>query len=462
MKTWRTEYRNFIRNKILPLMGIKLGNDDEKSLKISNRVSGELVWQEDDHLYFSSQSKGLFGLEVKIKIPDETLKLSRSILSSFFRFSEYYLSGKRQHSYNSSATKEINYNIAVQNGIAGWIVGNNTEKLEKLFNLLEKWSVKTYEGKKVTLCFLIDPNAKSGFDELYGNWLDFMDDDFVAVLTDCIDSAIKLDSDCNFVEYLSITDNNLAKQKYSCFVPIRFANVIENFVKDKVVGVFLLNNGDIIIAKNQRIVLVKRNLKWLNFSYEAFNNVLISNLKKTISEKFKENIYASMLDVSFSHTGGIISVISGPENIVDLDGMDENNKIISFSDYLLDGGYSKLEDYFKNLNKNRGETNQITQEDIKRRILKRKVIDNLIKCKSFNKVNRKLRSELISLDGACILSLKGEIVSVGAIIKNDSGSSGGGRGAAARKLSMYGFSIKISTDGYVELYIKGNLIYSIK
>lgn len=65
--------------------------------------------------------------------------------------------------------------------------------------------------------------------------------------------------------------------------------------------------------------------------------------------------------------------------------------------------------------------------------------------------------------GATIVDNKGNIISFGAIITNEAGSSGGGRGSAAKRLSTYGgYSIKISTDGYIELYIQGNINYSIK
>ena len=52
--------------------------------------------------------------------------------------------------------------------------------------------------------------------------------------------------------------------------------------------------------------------------------------------------------------------------------------------------------------------------------------------------------------------------SVGSIIQNDKGSSGGGRSAAAKKLSKNGMAIKISTDGYIETFVNGTKIYSIK
>ena len=66
------------------------------------------------------------------------------------------------------------------------------------------------------------------------------------------------------------------------------------------------------------------------------------------------------------------------------------------------------------------------------------------------------------MDGATILDENGYVISFGAIIQNDSGSSGGGRGAAARKLSYYGLAIKISTDGYIEVYVNGEIKYRMK
>lgn len=66
------------------------------------------------------------------------------------------------------------------------------------------------------------------------------------------------------------------------------------------------------------------------------------------------------------------------------------------------------------------------------------------------------------MDGATILDKNGDVISFGAIIQNDSGSYGGGRGAAARKLSNYGLAIKISTDGYIEVYINGHVKYRMK
>ena len=96
---------------------------------------------------------------------------------------------------------------------------------------------------------------------------------------------------------------------------------------------------------------------------------------------------------------------------------------------------------------------------MKRQIIQKLIGDN----KYFGNINRKLRNELVGLDGATIIQKDGQIVAFGAIIQSEKGSSGGGRGAAAKTLSKYkGLSIKISTDGYIEVYSDYELKYFIK
>ncbi len=49
-----------------------------------------------------------------------------------------------------------------------------------------------------------------------------------------------------------------------------------------------------------------------------------------------------------------------------------------------------------------------------------------------------------------MIDYNGDIVAVGAIIKIEAGSKGGGRIAAARTLSNYGIAIEISSDSSIK------------
>lgn len=462
------EYRFFLQHYLLKLLGISKDNNIQEN---TDGYKGQLICQEGEYIFFSTNTETPFKIRYTRTLSEDDISVAKNIIRVFFKVAESKMDEgqkKTPNTYFSDVQKNDNYEFAIQRGLCNWIVGQNNDNVEGLIKILEKWSVQTYEGKKVTLGFVINPYATASFEnDHFGTFKDFLTDDFAAVFTDCIQSVIELDANCEFCKYLSTTENDIVEAyKLSKYLPVRFSSVIQKYVTGSCVGIFLLNNGDIILSKNQEIRFVKRNLSWLNMSYDAFKNAFGSYLfDSNIDDSLVESIYASTLDVSFSHAGGIIAIaddisfLTKPEK----DGF----PILHKCDYVLENiSYSALEDYFKKQNKDYEDSNNrhliVSEREIHKRILKRKALDKLINGKTFCQIDRKLRSELISLDGACILTSKGEICSFGAIIKNDSGSSGGGRGAASKKLSRFGMAIKISTDGYIELYINGDLKYAIK
>lgn len=459
----KKEYKHFILKYVLPLLGINYNNNLKETDEVPNN---EFIFQKEGQLYFSTHTRTLYKITCTHKISNDDLSLARSVITTFFVVSEYNMEYKGKNiNYISELQRKTNYEWAVQRGICSWMMGGVNEKAENFLKILEKWSVQTYEGKKVTFGFLINPEAISDFNNNYGSFMDVLKDDFSAVFTDCIHSVIELDSNCNFCRYLSITEfDHIEKCELSNRLPIRFANIIQKYVSGATVGIFLLANGDIILSKNREIKFVKRNLKWLNFSYNSFKNVLKEFAQKNnISNELIESIYASTLDVSFAHTGGIISIVKDIKLLT----QGGTEPILNKCDYLSRNVTCEVvEKHFKKANEKYIKKNKkylvINDDEIKKRLLKRMFLTSLINDSNFIKMDRKLKCDLISLDGACILNKLGNICSFGAIIKNDSGSSGGGRGAASKKLSRYGMAIKISTDGYVELYLDGRLKYMIK
>lgn len=455
------EYQYFLEKYLLPLLGITYNQNLRRVTGTSPDGQSRFIRKSGNYIYFSSYSEDVFSLEWKPPLAKDNLNLARAVIRAFFGVSKYRISSTPtaiNMNYKADAVREENYRLAVQKGVCDWCAGTANEAFYRLIQILEQWSVQTYEGNHVTFGFVYDPKAKSSFStDGYGNWLDFLKDDYAATLTDCIHSVIKLDENCDFVEYLSITEGNTVEEyDLSPLLPYRFARIIEKYVKGSCVGVFLLSNGDILISKNGAVRLIKRNLKWLNLSYETFLNMVESKVKRRkISEKLIKQIYASVLDVSFSHTGGIIAVVSDISKLTT-----KTASVLNMCDNLLDNhNPSEIEDYMRALSGKK----RLPPTEIKKRMLKRKTIRSLVGGKKFSALDRKLRTELISMDGACILNFDGDICAVGAIICNDSGSSGGGRSAAAKKLSKYGgVAVKISTDGYIELFANYTPVYAIK
>ena len=431
------EYRFFLERYLLPLLGVPAGKAKVESVNEIDRVNTFNVFRSGEYIVFLADRVPYY--RTKISVSNDNLRLARNILRSFLQVSRFKLLEKGtdiQHEYLSDTLQIKSYEYAIQHGISTWITGTTRiSAVDHLLNLLERWSVQTYEGKKVTFGFVVNSKREGSID-----WLEFLEDDYSATLTDCIHSVIELDGEGRLIEYHSLTQDGSKHSNDHGIRPFRFSDVLVNYVTNDKVGVFLLNNGDIIISKAKQIKFVKRNLNWLNMSYESFANAIQS---VQLDETIQKEIYASMLDVSFAHTGGIIAVVNNVQIL-------RNEKILSPSDDITNSGN------IRNL------LDGIGERDIEKRLLKRQSILALVGEASFGEVDRKLRAELIAMDGACIIGFEGQLYAIGAIIQNESGSSGGGRAAACKRLSRYGIAIKISTDGYIELFQDGEMIYCVK
>jgi hypothetical protein len=81
---------------------------------------------------------------------------------------------------------------------------------------------------------------------------------------------------------------------------------------------------------------------------------------------------------------------------------------------------------------------------------KAKAIHQMLIGQRFQDLDRRLRQELLAIDGATIIDYMGNVLAVGAILQIEGGSSGGGRLAAAIELSKCGVGIKVSQDGGIK------------
>ena len=526
---FREELRYFIQNNLCRLLGLtggRLQEDLQEFDDVLPTILQEEAAESSDKtskntLYFSIGTSRLFKMRLGAgsKLTEDNIKLARRIIQEFLKVSKYKRdsSGVQNAYYPKEDSKPIEFGVyrremyerAIEKGICRWVVGDypgsegSDNYVEELFSILKKWSVKTYEGKSVTLGFVINPDVETTYEipgQKWSHFMQFIKDDAAAVLTDCIHSVFELDRNCNLIRHISVSEGNrLEFCDLDYRIPLRFTQIIKKHVGGKKVGIFLLSNGDLVLAKNGEMRFVKRNLQWLNLSYDAFQYAMRPFTEKypVQDDKLIQSVFASVLDVSFSHAGGIIAVVNTAADrapvfdwsiLNDFDNLynteidpelwekatcelleeeielkaihtefAEKRKKQSRGSDLDEEEQERLDATHKEFEVKRKE-----QEDVRKRFLKQKVLRDMVCGTKFWLIDRKLRNELISLDGACILNCNGEVISCGAIIQNDSGSSAGGRGAAAKKLSKYGMAVKISTDGYIEVYYETDVVYEIK
>ncbi len=301
-----------------------------------------------------------------------------------------------------------------------------------LYNILtqiEAWAVKTYEGQKKTFGIILctDSMLESGdtFD-----YIDFLKSDYSATINDGFYSAVELYANGSFKAHKTV--NPIINEQLPS-IPYPFGGFAELCTQDKI-GVLLTSSGDILIIQDQQLCYTKHNGRWLR----GMANKVISKIQEELeldSQKYAETIYQSIVDVSYSRGGACIGIIK------------DNELPVRLNEMIRAGLLSDV------------------PEDKKLKALKimiSEVDSNQVRQKSFFELDRALRRELLEFDGAMVLSKGGQIHVIGTIIKLDgSGSEGGGRTAAAMQLSEFGLAIKISQDGYVQIFKNREIVMKI-
>lgn len=292
------------------------------------------------------------------------------------------------------------------------------KSLYQILNRIETWANKTYEGQKKTFGIIFSkdelPTGSSSF-----NYIEFLKSDFSATINDGLYSAVEIYADGTFKSYIAIPPSSSADFPS---IPYPFAGFASLCTENKV-GVLLTASGDIFVINDGKLCYTKHNGSWLRCNTDK----VIERIKQELGEDTADvvpMIYQTITDLSYSRGGACIGII-------------HDDQISDDFRQMVEGGL--LSEEFSDT--------------------KRAAIKSLIKqqdgdgIKSFYELDRHLRRELLELDGATVFSKSGLIHVIGTIIKlNDSGSDGGGRTAAAMQLSEYGLAVKISQDGYVQLF----------
>ena len=231
-----------------------------------------------------------------------------------------------------------------------------------------------------------------------------MEEAFGPVLSNGFDTMLVAGSDFQVQGLLE-----LATGRRSATAPYRLGE-IACWATGKRISTVLNQRGEILVFQNRSLRFVRRSGNWHHYVHDAS----IKRLFPPRDPDLRSAIYASCLDVSFARTGGCIGVVNESSRV-------DVPNLLSEDDLL-----SQSVNY------------------------KARLLSRVINGRPFQALDRRTRTELLSLDGAMILDRRGEILAAGAIIDVPPGSvGGGGRTAAATRLSGIGLGVKVSQDGSI-------------
>lgn len=288
---------------------------------------------------------------------------------------------------------------AIPEAISGFVTSRHQQSRQGAFRIirqLENWAAQTYEGQPITCAIGIDANATTNLsptlDEMWAH-------DFSAVLTSGLDTVLVVTQALNIVSF-----DALPPPVMTGIAPYRLSQLAEWTNHNGVL--FSLNrNGEILVFFKGKLSFAKRRGRWFHFPHDS----MAKRLGRIGTNALRQSVYETCLDVSFARTGGCIAVVSS-------------------------GARARL--------------SQIVHNDdmLGALTIKSRCLTQIVNT-PFPDMDRRLRQELVAIDGATILDHNGILIAAGAIVEVPPGSRAGARWAAAAALSECGLAIKISHDG---------------
>lgn len=306
---------------------------------------------------------------------------------------------------------------AVERAIARQISPEHADTILQVLQVYAQWAAETYEGRRITHTVGVCCN-RSQDDE--PNFYELRDNSVLKVLGSAPDSILMLDGAGTVIgiEAISAKQNNYRKNK-DVLAPVEMADVALWTNSAGRIAFRLLPNGEVLIFRDKQLAYAKRRSFWRSFPHRSVIYEHFSVPYATEEENAKRAVYLTTLDLAFSGKGGCLGILQTP-----------------------DPG----RDAYKLINENMlfaAENPAATA----------RLLAGIAGSRKFHEMPRRIRAGFCSLDGATLIDAQGTILAAGAILRtNGNPLQGGGRSAAAQALAGYGIGVKISDDGFIEIY----------
>ena len=351
------------------------------------------------------------------------------------------------------AYKKTLQQYALEKAICKSVTEKSFDTLLNLIYELSKWATRTYEGGRPTFGFIISPRNISDKTKTPIHFSKIITRDFSTMLSDGINGVMFINSKGMLINYFHLPNIN----DQNVYAPYDYIKMAKACQKGRV-GIALTVNSDLLIFSEGELVFAKRRGSWSSFSHDE----IIRKISDKSNSDVQEAVYLSALDTSFSNTGACICYLKKDQEknaLKHIDIYDIMSKDLYLSKVNILNARNLVERIEDAENADKPVDNEVKgfPEDFNEFLEDEKAnkacaLVKIVGNKKFHELDRKLRAELLGIDGASIIDYEGNILCIGAIVEIEAGSSGGGRLAAARTLAKYGVSMKISMDSTISCY----------
>src|SRR5216684_3746731 len=294
-----------------------------------------------------------------------------------------------------------------------------------LFTDLHTLSEQTYENRSLSFGCVIDSDQKDTAGEAR------FPRDFLAVkkykaISDGYHTAYYVSKNGRILDFLDLETSETRQLTYRNNFP-DWAEPLARNSRGARYGIALSRQGDILVFDGGNLRFTHRNGRWQYWNHNHIVNLLCDRAKAPrVPPKVVSNVvgtvYVGALDVSFRRSGGLFVILHNRHNL---------RQIVRSGDAIGDPKRSN------------------SDRDFDRILMGRKI----------QTLRPMIVVELAALDGAIVLSNKGEILAYGAILNPKKAGqlrgTEGSRTKAAIGASNYGLTIKVSSDGDIDVFHGG-------
>ena len=443
----RETFLKYVNDLIIPMFtGSSIAGEVE-----SNSRDSEVALGPGGSVLIKPNKNDEYRLVLKRNIAFKTreVALLRSIITEIAKVSEL---GLLEKSYSTRMTT-----TAIEKSICESISEVAGETLLNILMNLESFSNRTYEGKRITFGIIINEKqeCENPVKNLY--FQDMMDHDFFSVLSNGVQSCVEFDKNGYYLGHMALEKLRF-RPTISPYNYISFCR----YCDEARIGLVLTENGEVLLFKNRSLIYSKKRGVWSSYCHEEIITLLSNRTSQSIKE-IRKSIYFTALDVAFSGTGGCLVYLNKEYTEQALGHID-------IDDILCEKHYEIKRGQLSELPKKRGKKeagidySNVNYAEYVEKYEKTKTssLKATIAGRKFHELNRKLREELASIDGATIVDGDGTIIACGAIVRIDAGSTGGGRLAASKTLGRYGVAVKISQDGTMQAFMQDKKNKTVK
>ncbi len=294
-----------------------------------------------------------------------------------------------------------------------------------LFQLLNSLAIRTYESRRLSYGVILVPSKSPGTTGV--GFFSALENKRFLRLTDGYSTALVVGGDSGIRRLLALrapTESGAAsRQRPLWLAPL--ATAAEGLGG---VGVALTRNGDILVTHRGRLHFSSRSGVWTAWRHSDLLAVVRSYWQMVGHGSQLSDLlsycYQVALDLSFRRTGGLIAIAQTKESV---------ERLVASSRDLV------------------GATNRGPERSLDAELQKR----------SMHKLDRRIVSDLASLDGAIVATRKGTIRAYGAMLHSSKRKDQGSRTRAAIAASRRALVMKVSSDGDIKIYRNGSAVLSL-